>query len=134
MRRLPLTLIALALVAAVATPAVAQPGARTDRARLIERFPADVRPLLADLPAGLIDLLWEVRQDGPKTLTWQVAGGEFHEGIRHAFPDRHVPRIPGADGGFVCPPDPRNGLLLLLLLSAHRADRRQRVRRITLDG
>lgn len=85
-RVLALGLLAV-LALAAASPAVARPAGPADRARLIERFPEDVRPLLSDLPAGLIDLLWEVRQEGPGTLTWQDAGGEFHEGIRRAFLD-----------------------------------------------
>ncbi len=48
------------------------------------QFPADVQPLLADLPDNLVAALWEVRQAGPGTMIWADAGGEFHEGVRRA--------------------------------------------------
>ncbi len=49
------------------------------------QFPADVQPLLADLPDNLVQLLLDVRNQGPDTLVWADAGGELHEGMRRAF-------------------------------------------------
>jgi hypothetical protein len=57
----------------------------TAGADLRSQFPADVQPLLADVPDNLVELLWRVRQDGPGTLVWADAGGEYHEAVRTSW-------------------------------------------------
>jgi putative spermidine/putrescine transport system substrate-binding protein len=49
------------------------------------QFPADVQPLLADVPDNLVELLLEVRNSGPDTLAWGDTGGELHEALRTAY-------------------------------------------------
>jgi putative spermidine/putrescine transport system substrate-binding protein len=51
------------------------------------QFPAEVQPLLGEIPDNLVQLLWEIRQQGPDTLVWLTPGGEFHEASKRAFLD-----------------------------------------------
>jgi putative spermidine/putrescine transport system substrate-binding protein len=46
-----------------------------------------VQPLLEGVPAVVVELMWEVRQEGPGTVVWADAGGEWHTAERAAFMD-----------------------------------------------
>ena len=51
------------------------------------QFPADVQPLLTDMPDNLVAAFLNVRNQGPGELVWVDAGGELHDGWRAAFLD-----------------------------------------------
>jgi putative spermidine/putrescine transport system substrate-binding protein len=52
---------------------------------LINQFPEEVRGLLADVPAPLLQALWEIRQQGPDTIIVADFGGETHAVKRSTF-------------------------------------------------
>lgn len=49
------------------------------------QFPEDVQPLIADLPDNVVQMLWDLRQQGPDTMVLADGGGEYYEGLRRAF-------------------------------------------------
>ena len=57
------------------------------RDSLLERLPAEVHSLTEDIPDNLLQLLVDVRDQGPGELVWVDAGGEVHEGWSEAFLD-----------------------------------------------
>lgn len=70
--------------AATTGPSEAPAGGRE---ALLAKLPAEVRPLTEDIPDLLLELLVQVREQGPKELVWVDAGGEVHEGWSQAFLD-----------------------------------------------
>ncbi|MYF83860.1 MAG: extracellular solute-binding protein [Acidimicrobiia bacterium] len=57
------------------------------RDSLLEMLPEEVHPLTEDIPDNLLQLLVDVRGQGPAELVWVDAGGEVHEGWSEAFLD-----------------------------------------------
>ncbi len=57
----------------------------TETTSPIDQFPTDVQPLLQDVSPELVELLWQVRQQGPDDLIWVDFGGELHEAARRAY-------------------------------------------------
>lgn len=72
------------LLLGVASVSLALPAAAQD---LRSRFPADVRPLLADLSDPLVKALLEVRESKPDTLIWRDGGGALGDAERKAYWD-----------------------------------------------
>lgn len=56
-----------------------------DEAETQSDFPADVQPLVEDLPQPVYDMLLAVRNEGPGELVWKDGGGALHEGFQAAY-------------------------------------------------
>ncbi len=63
----------------------AVPEAVDSRAQLVAQFPADVQPLLADIPERVIAALWDVRQQVPGTVVFRMSAGELEDAQNRAY-------------------------------------------------